>query len=448
MQLVIRANRPAALVEAAASGFKSEAGNELPVSCVDLLRVAYIVLPEFHRAYPDPLPPLTLPLALRAAENQPIWVRLTVPSDAVPGTYRGTIALAFADGGKRSIPLQVTVWPIDLPREPTLRTAFGLWDQWIAVHHGVKPAGPEHRALVAKYWECLVAHRISPYSIPVDMFSPDAARYLGDERLSSFSIPYSDDEAQLRKTVDYLRNHGWLDKGYFYVVDEPKDAAQYERLKQVCGRIHAIDKTLRIVSPFFCDSEFGEKKTSYDMLAGQINIWCPNTAYFKPEPMAARRRAGEEAWWYVCCGPGEPYANYFIEMSGMSHRMLAWQQKKFNVEGLLYWGTTVWDTSSTVDPWEDMATVKSINPKIYGDGSLLYPGRKVGVDGPVTSVRLEIIRDGLEDYEYLAQYERRYGPERVQDLVGRLVTSLTEFERDASALELLRAELAGALTAR
>jgi hypothetical protein len=36
-----------------------------------------------------------------------------------------------------------------------------------------------------------------------------------------------------------------------------------------------------------------------------------------------------------------------------------------------------------------------------GDGFLAYPGKPIGHDGPLTSVRLEQARDGVEDYEYL-----------------------------------------------
>ena len=35
--------------------------------------------------YPDPLPPLRLPLALRAGKNQPLWITFHVPREAKPG---------------------------------------------------------------------------------------------------------------------------------------------------------------------------------------------------------------------------------------------------------------------------------------------------------------------------------------------------------------------------
>jgi hypothetical protein len=36
-----------------------------------------------------------------------------------------------------------------------------------------------------------------------------------------------------------------------------------------------------------------------------------------------------------------------------------------------------------------------------GDGFLAYPGKPIGVDGPVSTIRLEQVRQGLQDYEAL-----------------------------------------------
>ena len=66
-----------------------------------------------------------------------------------------------------------------------------------------------------------------------------------------------------------------------------------------------------------------------------------------------------------------------------------------------------------------MATVKEINKNIRGDGSLFYPGKKVGVDGPVSSQRLEMIRDGLEDFDYLELADAWLGKQVTRDFVAR-----------------------------
>ena len=42
-----------------------------------------------------------------------------------------------------------------------------------------------------------------------------------------------------------------------------------------------------------------------------------------------------------------------------------------------------------------------------GDGFLLYPGKPIGHEGPVSSIRLEQAREGVEDYEYLVMLRAR-----------------------------------------
>ncbi len=135
-------------------------------------------------------------------------------------------------------------------------------------------------------------------------------------------------------------------------------------------------------------------------------------------------------------------------MPAMAHRMLFWHQKRENVDGLLYWSTTYWNPANGCDdPWKTMQTVKDINPNIYGDGSLLYPGKPVGVDGPVGSLRLEIIRDGIEDFDYLCLADELLGPRATAGYVRRLAKSLTEYELDPGKLEKVRRTLGGAIEA-
>jgi hypothetical protein len=130
----------------------------------------------------------------------------------------------------------------------------------------------------------------------------------------------------------------------------------------------------------------------------------------------------------------------------LSPRVLFWQQKRENIEGLLYWDTAWW-SADVKNPWTDMATVKDINKGIRGDGSLFYPGKQVGVDGPVSSLRLEMIRDGLEDFEYLTLADARLSKKATQDFVARVARNMTDWERDPLALEKVRRELGDLLDA-
>ncbi|MFQ6098032.1 MAG: DUF4091 domain-containing protein, partial [Armatimonadota bacterium] len=129
----------------------------------------------------------------------------------------------------------------------------------------------------------------------------------------------------------------------------------------------------------------------YADLAGYVDIWVPHTDCFEEQFLAQRRQRGEEIWDYVCISAQRPYVNIWaIDYPGTDHRLVFWQAWRYDVTGFLYWAINYWKTN----PWEDPMTYPGGN----GDGSLLYFGR----DGPVNSIRWEIVRDGIEDYDYLA----------------------------------------------
>lgn len=439
-QVVVSAgDQPLRRVEVSCAALRGPGGAEIPVS---LYRVAYIFLPAHGREYPDPLPPLSR-FDLEAGKSQPVWLSASVPAGAPPGIYRGEATIAPANAPASTLPVSLRVWNFTLPTTPSTRTAFGLDYRLMAAQHGVEQGSPAGQRLKQAYYEMLLAHRISAYEIPVDYMSPEAAQYLGDPRMTSYVIPFNDDAAKMRAMIERLRKGGWLKKGCFYPSDEPVNTEQYEAIKQQAAKIHSISRDLKVVSPFYRNPDF-TKESVYDLLTGTLEIWCAVSAFFDQTQaqMRAKQRQGQEGWWYVCCGPGAPYANFFVDFKAVEHRLLFWQQKKYRLQGLLYWSTTYWDPRSTKDPWQDIATVKWIGDKIYGDGSLMYPGKQVGVDGPVSSIRLETIRDGLEDYEYLTLLEKAKGRRAVDAAIANVVTDMKVFTRSGPLLMRVRREVA------
>jgi hypothetical protein len=304
-------------------------------------------------------------------------------------------------------------------------------------------------ALYAKYYDALLDHRICAYNIPYGFFDPRGEKYMRSERVNSFTIPYTENEKELASTWAHVLDLGAGAKAWVYPSDEPVGKAAYDGLKKQCALVHRAAPGLKTCSPFFRGPDWDDKLTPFDEVIGSLDIWCCNTGYYNnpniQKLMAERQKGGEEAWWYVCCGPGKPFGNYFVDMSAIEHRILTWQMFKYGITGLLYWSTSYWN--GTKDPWDDIATVKDINPNIYGDGSLFYPGKRVGIDGPVTSIRLECIRDSMEDYEYLVMARRAIGEERTQGFVGKLVKNLVEYETEPTTFESVRKELGDAIAA-
>ena len=69
-----------------------------------------------------------------------------------------------------------------------------------------------------------------------------------------------------------------------------------------------------------------------------------------------------------------------------------------------------------------------------GDGTLFYPGLPDLIGGsthiPVESIRLKLIREGLEDYEYLALLEKSRGQKAADDYVDMLVLTAYDYDQD------------------
>jgi len=440
-QLIITAGKERLRgVEVSCSPLQEPGGAQIQVS---MYRVAYIFLPARKRYYPDPLPPLTT-FDVEPGNSQPVWLNVYAPPDAQPGLYRGTITVSPQEAPPAQMPVSLRVYSFAIPRTPSTRTAFGLDYGGIVNRHGVEPRSEAAQGLRQAYYEMLLSHRISAYYLPVDYASAEAVEYLADPRMTSFVIPYSDDVETMRALVSRLRETGRLRRGFFYPSDEPVNEEQYNLIRAQAEKIHSISKDLKVISPFYRNPDFS-KDSIYKLLDDTLDIWCAVSSFFDETKaqMREKQRKGQEIWWYVCCGPGKPYANFFVDFDPIEHRILLWQQKKYNIQGLLYWSTTHW--SDTEDPWSDIATVKWINPEIYGDGSLMYPGKQVGVDGPVSSIRLEMIRDGLEDYEYLCLLEKAKGKKAVGEAIARVVTDMKKFTRSASLLEATRRRVAEAI---
>ncbi|HNW07956.1 MAG: DUF4091 domain-containing protein [Verrucomicrobia bacterium] len=404
------------------------------ITQIELSKVVYINLPNLKKIVPDALPPAT-PFEVAAHSNQPIWITLIIPRDTRPGVYSGKLVVKPANAAKQRIPIRLKVWNFTLPETPSHKTAFGISRNLLPRQHGVLKGSEAAEQLYARYYNFLLDRWISAYWLPPAVTAPEAERYIRDPRVTGFLIPYNDDVEEMRKSVQSLRRRGLLDKAYFYPVDEPYTEPHYKRLVEVCTKIHSIDPKLRITIPYYRDPSFDTGgKTLHELADGLINIWCPNIWYFNEnkERLFAKLAKGEEFWWYVCCDPAPPYPNYFLNLDGPSHRVLPWMGWKYRCQGLLYWNTTWWDEgkNGTEDPWTDMATVKGINKNMYGDGSLLYPGKKVGVDGPVSSIRLELLREGLQDYEYLVKLEQKIGRAATEKFVSQLVTNPMDFNHN------------------
>src|SRR5262249_27825675 len=105
--------------------------------------------------------------------------------------------------------------------------------------------------------------------------------------------------------------------------------------------------------------------------------------------------------------------------------------------GFLHWGGNYW----SLDPIHDTA------PPLGSDfGSVLPPGDAFVAypdperKGLLSSIRLEAMREGIEDYELLQQLQSKK-PQTAQDIASRMIRSFTEYVRDPAEFRQLQLEL-------
>lgn len=145
-------------------------------------------------------------------------------------------------------------------------------------------------------------------------------------------------------------------------------------------------------------------------------VYCPEFQFLQTESARMQYRLDEnnDLWWYGCVNPKNPYPSYHIDDTVLSARIESWMKADYNIQGNLYWSTCYYNEPSggaetgAVFPEDLYSGNAARSLKVNGEGFLFYPGKKYGIDGPLSSIRLEQIRDGLEEYEMLYKIREIY----------------------------------------
>jgi hypothetical protein len=402
------------------------------------------------------------PFEVAPDSNQPVWVDVFVPKDTPPGDYTGTVTVTAQNQKSVSLPIKLTVWNFTLPDTPTMRSNFGDLDGRLVKLHHTKEESPEFRVLERRYAEATAAHRLCP-PIPA---------YLMPEIKPDGSIDSSASQAQLKEWTDrfhvtgfplnliggdplgkdrehnlrylqaiyaYLKKNGWEKYAYIYVLDEPNDAAAYEQVRKRGGFIHQAQPGIKVL----CTEQPTPQDSAWGSLVGSVDIWVPLWTLFEERSATERFAAGEELWSYTALCQGEkgkdtPY--WEMDFPLLDYRIPGWASWRYGITGLLYWTTVYWE--KVEDPWTNPATYVEGTSVFNGEGSLFYPGADAGFAGPVVSMRLKQIREGLEDYEYLNLLARRGDKRFADECAHRLVTSWSQWNQDPADLYALREQIA------
>lgn len=396
-----------------------------------------------YRAVPFDVPPNA---------NQGIWVDVYVPANTPPGEYSGRLVVTADRVEIAQVPVRVTVWPFALPDTIAMRSNFGGLERRVAQAHGLNVNSEDFRRVEDRYIDTMLRHRCIPSSLgPIwpawtpeggidDTHSGERLRMMVEDRhVNALQIPfvYRDEpgkcRAYLRDLAAYLRSKGWLDLAYIYMHDEPNTAEEYEIVRRQGKLIHEADPGLRRL----CTEQTITSNPEWGDLYGYVDIWCPLWGLYDEKTAQQRQALGEEIWSYTAlcqCENTNPY--WQIDFPPVNFRAPFWTSWHYRIKGFLYWSSVYWPPEH--DPW----TRPHFRDNYWGEGMLLYPGRDAGIDGPVTSIRLKLIREAMEDFEYMTLASKKGQGAAVDAIVSRLARSFQDWERNPAAYSQARSELA------
>ena len=154
-----------------------------------------------------------------------------------------------------------------------------------------------------------------------------------------------------------------------------------------------------------------------------------------------------ELWAYSAgFNKGYTYANHIIENTGLQTKMMFWQLYQEDCTGYLYYAANNWTEqdpyngayedntvtgSLTKTKWKtNKWYLESTGKYIYGNGVLFYGANQAtaaGVTNYVGSIRVEMMRDGVEEYQMLTMIEDLLGEKAAKDIVKKVSTNVVSY---------------------
>jgi hypothetical protein len=210
----------------------------------------------------------------------------------------------------------------------------------------------------------------------------------------------------VRAFQEHLRAKGWLEKTYLGF-----DEIETGVLDRVVPFFHEVAPELKLM--ISGGDEKGRHMAESREMAFYYGYYSPGSPAELPD-IPARRKAGKRTLLYTAVSP--LYPNTFIFSDPLESRYLGWIVWKWGFDGYIRWAWNFWPETLWEQPlfkWRS------------GDMFFVYPGP----EGPIDSIRGEMLREGLEDYECL--WLARQGLDKLR-AAGRHSDVVKRGEKDLS----------------
>lgn len=471
-------------------------GTTIPAGNVTLYREGYynVATPSDLEGatgrWPDPMIPAVdpiyretrnaFPMSIPSGENRVIWVDIQVPQNAVAGVYTGSLDV-WAGSLSARIPVQLKVLNFALPSTSSLKTAFGYTAGAECGLSSSSCSTQEARAFAKQMFARTALDNrltIAPahvwhldgwqgaltlfrdYTLP--LVKGTGPTRLPGARLTSYRVNMTRDynvgywkaEAQLQ---------GFENIAYVYGCDEPHyhpngsdPAGNWVFCNSVLQKYQtAWPQVARMVTSHYQDARDNNGLALTDWMV-------PNQGWMHARDNARNYDPGNQralydnwlagssrrqVWLYTSCishgciennnAETNGWWGYEIDAPAASSRAGGWLGFRYNVAGLLYYDTTVMAASA----WDNQYAFTG-----NGDGTLWYLGTTARIGGahpiPVESLRMKLLRDGMEDFEYLNFLRSRGLASQAQAIATSLFPAAYDTARSDAQIQAARKQLA------
>lgn len=199
-------------------------------------------------------------------------------------------------------------------------------------------------------------------------------------------------------------------------TDEPTRKDEYDALRYY-GKllIDAIGPRDRRAGNIRYRIDIGTYRTTKDQFDGIIDLRVVNyevtpEAFWGDWPnglKATREKLGDEWWHYAKDDVRQRHTR--LDWALTSPVLYGWSGWDLKTSGYCLWNCMQWD------PRDPLHTPGSI----WSYVAVWYPGKELGIDGPIPSMRLKGFRRGLQDYEHLAILARQKGAPAADAILHR-----------------------------
>ena len=469
-------------VTVVAGDFKSPTNNVIPSSAVSF-RYPQFVIGDIEardcEGYPERDETVHLSDALFPKQPKDrgrsyptmIWMSIDIPEDAKPGKYTGSITVSSTSGEQQTLRITFEVTPWRMSSASEWQFHLDLWQFPVSVldryndanGKQIKIWSEDHYALLEptyRYLAELGQRTVTTYIKEGAFAAPSMIRWIALEggkrweydysvfdahverlaewgihdQISAFSpvgwnkdeLPFWDEASGTKKvyktsigTKEYnalwnnfltdfkkhLLEKGWFEKTVLYMDEVPK-----EEMEAVIGLIRFNDKDWKI------GLAYGHAPGD-NVIASLYDV----SGYYENET-DVRTYADQLTTFYTSCSLPRP--NNFVAADANPADMAAmpWYAMFRGHDGYLRWAFDNWRSYDPLDLQEGSFTA--------GDFSFVYRSSNDKDMTVIPSVRSELLRDGIEDYEKVQVLRKTLLQCKDEDLLNRLKEMIDTFSTE------------------